>query len=68
MFVDLKDEKLADKLVGELGKVPYALRAYYSKPTVSGFAYCDRCSPLTVRGERAIILSRQVYEGFFREG
>jgi hypothetical protein len=50
VFADLKDEKLADKLVGELEKVPYALRAYYSKPTVSGFAYCDRCFPLTVRG------------------
>jgi len=68
VFVDLKDEKLADKLADELGKVPYALRAYYSKPTVSGFAYCDRCFPLTVGGQRAIILSRQVYEGFFREG
>lgn len=68
VFADVKEEKLAKGLVSELEKVPYALRVSYSKPVVSGFAYCNRCFPPTVRGQRAVIFSRQVYEGFFREG
>jgi predicted hydrocarbon binding protein/predicted amino acid-binding ACT domain protein len=68
VFVDLKEEELARGLVSELEKVPYALHVSYSKPVVSGFAYCNRCFPPTVRGQRAIIFSKQVYEGFFREG
>jgi len=68
VFADVKDRGLAEKLVSELKEVPYAVRASFSEPLVSGFAYCERCYPPTVRGERAIVLSRQVYEGFLREG
>jgi predicted hydrocarbon binding protein len=68
VFADLKEGKLAERLVTELKTVPYSLRAYYSKPAVSGFGFSDRCFPITVRGERAVLFSRQVYEGFFREG
>jgi predicted hydrocarbon binding protein/predicted amino acid-binding ACT domain protein len=68
VFADVRERKLVDKLVTELGKVPYAINISYSGPLVDGFAYCDRCFPITVRGQRAVLFSRQVYEGFFREG
>jgi predicted hydrocarbon binding protein/predicted amino acid-binding ACT domain protein len=68
VFADVREEGLVGKLVNELGKVPYTINVSYTGPLVDGFAYCDRCFPLTVGGQRAIILSRQVYEGFLKEG
>jgi predicted amino acid-binding ACT domain protein/predicted hydrocarbon binding protein len=68
VFADVREKKLVDKLVTELSKVPYTINVSYTGPLVDGFAYCDRCFPLTVRGERAVLISRQVYEGFLKEG
>ena len=68
MFADVKDKKTADAVARELKNVPYALQAWYSKPLVKGFAYDEHCFPLTLEGQRAIIMRRAVYENFFKEG
>lgn len=68
VFADVKEKRLADQIARELRKVPTVLDVSYLEPVADGFAYCHLCFPPTVRGLRAIILSKQVYEGFFREG
>jgi hypothetical protein len=68
IYADVEGDAVAERLASALGRIPRVVRATYSKPAVRGFAYCERCYPPTVGGERAVIFPRVIYEGLIREG
>lgn len=61
-------DRVADEVAKALKQTPFARSVWYVPPIINGAAV-DMCLfPLLYLGDRAVIFSKPVYEGFIREG
>lgn len=69
LIADLKGkERMIDDLVQKIKRAPYVSDVQYAPPVTNGIAMDVFSFPLTLRGVRSVILTREVYEGLIKEG